>query len=134
VHTAVRAALVALSAAQLRPVPGIGPVLSATLLASLPELGMLDRRRIAALAGVAPHPGWATRGPHGALSAGGDGGAVQPGDGGALRATQGAGQLAEGGGECLCATDAGDPDGDGARGADVAADQGRPGPILTITA
>lgn len=36
--------------------PGIGPVLSAVLLAGLPELGTLDRRAIAALAGVAPHP------------------------------------------------------------------------------
>lgn len=38
----------------LRSVPGIGPVVSATLLAELPELGALDRRQIAALAGVAP--------------------------------------------------------------------------------
>lgn len=38
----------------LRSVPGVGPVLTATLLANLPELGSLDRRRIAALVGVAP--------------------------------------------------------------------------------
>ena len=38
----------------LRSVPGVGPVLSATLLAELPELGTLDRRQIAALVGVAP--------------------------------------------------------------------------------
>jgi transposase len=38
----------------LRSVPGVGPVTSFTLLASLPELGTLDRRRIAALVGVAP--------------------------------------------------------------------------------
>jgi len=38
----------------LRSVPGVGPVLSLTLLAELPELGDLDRRQIAALAGVAP--------------------------------------------------------------------------------
>ncbi len=38
----------------LRSVPGVGPMLSATLLAELPELGHLDRRRLAALAGVAP--------------------------------------------------------------------------------
>lgn len=38
----------------LRTVPGIGPVLSLTLLVELPELGTLDRRQIAALAGVAP--------------------------------------------------------------------------------
>ena len=34
--------------------PGVGPVLATTLLASLPELGTLDRRQIAALVGVAP--------------------------------------------------------------------------------
>ncbi len=39
----------------LRSAPGVGPVLSATLLADLPELGQLDRRRIASLVGVAPH-------------------------------------------------------------------------------
>jgi transposase len=38
----------------LRSVPGVGPVLSSTLLAELPELGILNRKRIAALAGVAP--------------------------------------------------------------------------------
>jgi transposase len=40
--------------AQLRSVPGVGPVLSATLLGLLPELGRLDRKQIAALVGVAP--------------------------------------------------------------------------------
>lgn len=39
----------------LRSVPGVGPVLSRTLLAELPELGKLDRKKIAALVGVAPH-------------------------------------------------------------------------------
>jgi transposase len=38
----------------LRSVPGIGPTTARTLLAELPELGRLDRRRIAALVGVAP--------------------------------------------------------------------------------
>lgn len=38
----------------LRSVPGVGPVLSTTLLADLPELGTLNRKQIAALAGVAP--------------------------------------------------------------------------------
>lgn len=38
----------------LRSVPGVGPVLSTTLLAELPELGQLDRKKIAALVGVAP--------------------------------------------------------------------------------
>lgn len=38
----------------LQSTPGVGPVLSVTLLAELPELGTLNRRQIAALAGVAP--------------------------------------------------------------------------------
>jgi transposase len=38
----------------LRSVPGVGRVLSLTLLADLPELGRLSRREIAKLAGVAP--------------------------------------------------------------------------------
>jgi transposase len=38
----------------LRSVPGVGPVVSARLLASLPELGTLNRKQIAALVGVAP--------------------------------------------------------------------------------
>lgn len=38
----------------LRSVPGIGPVVSITLLAGLSELGTLSRHQIAALVGVAP--------------------------------------------------------------------------------
>lgn len=38
----------------LRSVPGVGRVLSATLLAELPELGRLGRRAVSALVGVAP--------------------------------------------------------------------------------
>ncbi len=38
----------------LRSVPGIGPVTATTLLAELPELGQLNRKKIAALVGVAP--------------------------------------------------------------------------------
>lgn len=38
----------------LRSVPGIGPVVSYTLVAELPELGRLTRREIAKLVGVAP--------------------------------------------------------------------------------
>lgn len=38
----------------LRSVPGVGPVLSSTLIALLPELGRLKGRQIAALVGVAP--------------------------------------------------------------------------------
>lgn len=40
--------------ALLQSVPGVGPVVARTLLAELPELGQLDRRAIAKLAGVAP--------------------------------------------------------------------------------
>jgi len=35
-------------------VPGVGPTIARTLLAELPELGALDRRKIAALVGLAP--------------------------------------------------------------------------------
>jgi transposase len=38
----------------LQSIPGVGRVLSATILAELPELGKLNRRQIAALVGVAP--------------------------------------------------------------------------------
>jgi len=38
----------------LQSVPGVGPVVTSTLLASLPELGMLTNKQIAALVGVAP--------------------------------------------------------------------------------
>jgi len=38
----------------LQSVTGVGPVLASTILASLPELGSLNRKQIAALVGVAP--------------------------------------------------------------------------------
>ena len=38
----------------LQSAPGVGPTLAVTLLAGLPELGRLDRKKIAALVGVAP--------------------------------------------------------------------------------
>ena len=38
----------------LSSAPGVGRVTTATLLAELPELGKMDRKRIAALVGVAP--------------------------------------------------------------------------------
>jgi len=38
----------------LQSVPGVGPNLSATIIAELPELGCLSRKQIAALVGVAP--------------------------------------------------------------------------------
>ena len=41
--------------ALISSVPGIGPVTAATLVAELPELGTLNRQKIAALAGLAPY-------------------------------------------------------------------------------
>lgn len=41
-------------ARRLRTVPGVGPVVSASLIALLPELGSLSRRAIASLVGLAP--------------------------------------------------------------------------------
>jgi transposase len=38
----------------LRSVPGVGPIVSRTLIGDLPELGALNRKQIAALVGVAP--------------------------------------------------------------------------------
>ncbi len=43
------------NSARLQQLQGCGPVLAATLLAYLPELGVLEDRQIAALVGVAPH-------------------------------------------------------------------------------
>lgn len=40
---------------RLKAIPGVGPVVAATLLAELPELGNLNRQTAAALAGVAPY-------------------------------------------------------------------------------
>jgi transposase len=39
----------------LKSVPGVGDIVARTLLAELPELGRLDRRQIASLAGLAPY-------------------------------------------------------------------------------
>jgi len=39
----------------LRSVPGVGPTIARTLLAEMPELGTLDRREVASLAGLAPY-------------------------------------------------------------------------------
>ena len=44
------------AAAALRAIGGFGPVVTAGLLGLMPELGTIDRRKIAALAGLAPHP------------------------------------------------------------------------------
>lgn len=40
----------------LQSAPGIGPVTAATLIADLPELGNRNRKQIASLTGLAPHP------------------------------------------------------------------------------
>ena len=40
----------------LQSVKGIGPAIASTLIACMPELGMLSRRQVASLAGLAPHP------------------------------------------------------------------------------
>lgn len=42
--------------ALLQSIPGVGPAVSMTLLADMPELGSLDRKAAASLAGLAPHP------------------------------------------------------------------------------
>ena len=39
----------------LRSVPGVGPVTAAILISDLPEIGTLDRKKIAALVGIAPY-------------------------------------------------------------------------------
>lgn len=41
---------------RLQQVTGVGPVLSATLLAYVPELGRIEDRQLSALIGVAPYP------------------------------------------------------------------------------
>lgn len=40
----------------LQTVPGIGPAVAMTLMADLPELGHIDRKAVASIAGLAPHP------------------------------------------------------------------------------
>ena len=41
--------------ARLTSMPGVGPVLAFTLIALLPELGRMSRKKIAALVGLAPY-------------------------------------------------------------------------------
>jgi transposase len=53
-QTIAAEAALAKTSALLTSMPGVGPILAATLLAELPELGTLDRRQIASLVGVAP--------------------------------------------------------------------------------
>jgi transposase len=45
-----------LKAEVAKTITGIGPVLSKALVIGIPELGKIDRRSIASLVGVAPHP------------------------------------------------------------------------------
>jgi len=47
---------IAASVKTLTQIPGVGRKTAAALLALMPELGTTDRRKIAALAGLAPHP------------------------------------------------------------------------------
>ena len=54
INNLIRCKALAPSAELIASAPGVGPVISATLLAELPELGKLDRRAIASLAGLAP--------------------------------------------------------------------------------
>ena len=42
-------------ASRLKAIPGVGPIVAATMLAEMPELGTLNRQTAAALAGVAPY-------------------------------------------------------------------------------
>jgi transposase len=42
-------------ASRLKAIPGVGPVVAATMLAEMPELGTLNSQTAAALAGVAPY-------------------------------------------------------------------------------
>ena len=98
----------------LRSVPGVGPVLSLTLLSGLPELGALNRGEIAALVGVAPFNqdsgsfrgqlpretagmGRTQLSPRRPLPGGPGGHQVQPSDKGLLPAPVQRGQAQEGG-------------------------------------
>ncbi len=54
-HIAAHPTLAAKSK-RMTQLKGVGPVLAATILAYLPELGELEDKQIASLAGVAPHP------------------------------------------------------------------------------
>src|SRR5439155_3557262 len=53
-HMIQRSAVGQATEAVLQSIPGVGPVLSRTLLAQVPELGTLGHKQVAALVGVAP--------------------------------------------------------------------------------
>ena len=54
VTQSLRNRLLVLAGAVAYAIPGIGPVVAVTLLADLPELGVLGRKQLGALVGVAP--------------------------------------------------------------------------------
>ncbi len=94
----------------LQSTPGVGPVLARTLLASLPELGTLTHKQIAALVGVAPPQpgqwnlpghtprlGWPSPRPGGVVHERARGLTVQPGHPHVLSAALRSGQSEESG-------------------------------------
>lgn len=106
----------------VRSVPGVGPVLSATLLAQLPELGTVGRKQVAALVGVAPlnrdsgtlrgrRTTWGGRAGVRAVAVHGRGlsRALQPGGPGVVHATGRRRETEEGGAGRLHAPAAADP-------------------------
>jgi transposase len=92
----------------LRSVPGVGPIVSLTLLADLPELGRLSHAQIAALVGVAPlqprernlagsthRLGWARGGAGGSVHGDAAGYLLQPAHPDLLPAARGEGKSQE---------------------------------------
>lgn len=55
-HPIKSSTVLAAKSARLRELKGVGPVLSASLLAFLPELGKIPAKAATSLAGLAPHP------------------------------------------------------------------------------
>ena len=127
-------------AAVLRSAPGLGPVLSAVLLARLAELGQRDPKTLASLAGVAPHArDSGTR--RGARTIGGGRPAVCKAlfqmaqtavrSNAVMRAlpAPAAADAPQTRRDRLCPADAGHPQCDGPQGIDLAGDRGRAGPV-----
>lgn len=56
IRTLMRSGVLKHRSAVVTAMAGIGQVTAAALLAAMPELGTMDRRQAAALAGLAPHP------------------------------------------------------------------------------
>ena len=110
----------------LQSVTGVGPVLASTILASLPELGSLNRKQIAALVGVAPfnresgrykgkqkHPGRPRLCSQRALHGYGRWHPLKPRDPVLLRTARGKRKTQEAGPDGLHAKASGDPQHDG---------------------